>query len=252
MSNRFPKLSAAKGAGLLKRMIESDTSVLEHDSRTLPDLQTERFAATGLPKVNSAYLLKLQATLNEVMRENGYPKPGLPIRQAVDRALAKELALADLPIGEMLQADTWTWIGLNLLPHYVRWRWGGVEGSLNPRRVCGPILRNALGRLWLRAVVLDKGHASPDRWQLLEALTEDASVAILERTSISSDWRLTRIIVAEWTTLTEGLGTAASERLLRDAIVRIRIQMTLLEVGGLTDEYLESLIRDAMLSGLRS
>src|SRR3546814_17705044 len=92
----------------------------------------------------------------------------------------------------MLRPDVWTWMSIHLLPDYLFWRWAKPDWTITEARVSGSIHRSALGRLWLRGIVFDRGSASDDRWGLMDRIPEDAALAILERTTVSADHRLAR------------------------------------------------------------
>src|SRR3546814_19535966 len=85
-------------------------------------------------------------------------------------------------------------MSIHLLPDYLFWRWAKPDWTITEARVSGSIHRSALGRLWLRGIVFDRGSASDDRWGLMDRITEDAALAILERTTVSADTRLARAV----------------------------------------------------------
>lgn len=242
MMRRLPRLAPAKAKAFVAEVERQSLEQLELRSRTLLDLETERFAATGLPKVGADELQHLRNELQATMIAAGFPGTTQSVRQAVDRALAVKLATMDLPIGEMLRSDTWTWISLHLLPHFVKWRFVRTDSRITEERFLGTIHRNALGRLWLRGRVFDRGGDSHDQWGLVNTISEDASVAILERTSVSADHRLARFVGEFWlATKSKGLD---ADGLLRNAMIRIRVQSALIEVATMSDTELSEFIRD--------
>jgi hypothetical protein len=194
-----------------------------------PDLAHERFAATGLQKITREELLAIRRDMDAVAATCAFPATSLRARQEFDRRIAIMLSNLKFPIGEMVRPDVWTWIAVNLVPHLVTWRFGTDDGRVSEDRFLGILQRNAFGRLWLRGRVFDRGPDSDDRWGLVNAISEDASVAILERTSIAGDWVLARIIGEEW--LAERKAGKNADRLLRDAAVRIRMNSAILETG---------------------
>jgi hypothetical protein len=213
---------------------------LEHlraKSRVLPDLATERFAATGMQRVSAAELKSIQDDLRGRMESAGYPDGGVEARAAVDKAIAKGLAELELPTGEMLRSDVWTWLTIHLLPDYLSWRWAKPDGIITEARFGGSIHRNALGRLWLRGVVFDRGVASLERWGLMERIPEDAALAILERTTVSADHRLARSVAQSW--LDTGTIGSVAEDLLRRTMILLRVQAALIETSALGDVELK-------------
>ena len=145
---------------------------------SLPDCV--RYAATGGSTIAAARLGQLRAGLLEVASRHGFPGTGN--RDALarfDAALAGWMAsVEELGTGEALRDDVWAFFGVVLAPDVVNWRFGGAR-----ERYLGGV-RNTFQRVWMRAVALDRGQTHPERWDLLEQLTEDALVQITERPAI--------------------------------------------------------------------
>lgn len=247
MDRRFPRLSAAQAKVAVSRLLGKSIEQLRLESRVLPDLETERFSATGMQRVSVSELKSLQEEVRLRMKGAGYPDGGVGARADVDKAIARTLAELDLSVGEMLRPDVWTWMAIHLLPDYLSWRWAKSDGSITEARVSGSIHRNALGRLWLRGVVFDRGAASDDRWGLMERIPEDAALAILERTTVSADHRLARAAAEAW--INTGLMGTAAEDLLRRTMVFFRVQAALIEAVALDDTELKRLADDAFTRG---
>lgn len=245
MNRRFPRLSAAQAKVAISALRDRSQEQLRLGSRVLPDQTTERFAATGMQRVSASELKSLQEELRRRMEEAGYPDGGLEARANVDRAIARALVELDLPVGEMLRPDVWTWMSVHLLPDYLVWRWAKPDGTITEARVIGSIHRNALGRLWLRGVVFDRGSASGDRWGLVERIPEDAALAILERTTVSADHRLARAVAQAW--IDVGLTGTAADNLLRRTMVRFRVQVALIEALALEEADLKRMADEAFV-----
>jgi hypothetical protein len=241
MRRRYPRLRASRAVQVLLK--QERLGLYELGKWPLPDLSREMFAPTGPAKVIPAELLELRAALDRVAVESGYPAVGADQRRLFDRNVARLLGERGLPVDEMLRADTWTWIAVHLAPHLVRWRWQDAAGSVTTARYNGILQRNALGRLWYRAHVLDQGVGHEDRWALSDALNEDAAVQLLERTAIASDRRLSRCVIKHW--IEVGTGSNA-EAMLREGLIRIRIQGVMLELAVLEDAALEALVATAL------
>jgi hypothetical protein len=248
MIKRFPRLDplhpnyAARWARLKQAFSVADEQGIDALlSLPLPDIETERIAASGGPRATEQDLVGLKDVLNAAM----YSVMGFPdkigektVNAEVDRALCKALGSLDLPVGEMLRRDVWCWICIHLMPHYVYWRWwDSKKGAITNNRVMGGIVRNALGRLWLRATVLDLGADNEDRWRLLDRMNEDACTALLERTTISSNHRLSHALIDAWLKASKGMPRA--EEILRTAMVRARVQTSVIETAVLNDVELE-------------
>jgi len=240
MMKRFPRLSVAKAGNEIESLQGFSFIELEKKSRNISAGAMSRFAATGLPKISAVELVELRKTLDAVARDAGFPGTSLVIRQRVDSALAVTLASLELPAGEMLRADVWTWMTIHLMPYFVKWRWGGKSGCVTAERFAGPIYRNALGRLWLRGLIFDRGERHVDRWGLAEAISEDAALAIMERTSVSANHRLARAVGECWLEAKKtGLN---ADQLLRDAMIRIRVHSSMVEMCVLSDNDIANLV----------
>lgn len=246
-ARRYPRLHPGRAKAITLERATMGYEQLQQQSRRLPDLSRESYAATGLERISPSELCDFRNRIEATAESAGYPERGLSTVQAVDRALAVEFARMELPLGEMLRADVWTWCAVHLLPHLVHWRFARADGSVSHDRYLGIVQRNALGRLWLRGCVFDRGPGSDDRWGLVTALSEDASVAILERTSIAADWRLARAVGEAWL-LTKNRGLPA-DVLLRDGIIRVRIAFAITELGIYDDDELSDFVAKIMLSG---
>ena len=243
MNRGFPRLGAAQAKRALSVLRDKPLEQLRLGSRILPDLATERFAATGMQRASASELKSLQEEVRLRMEEAGYPHGGVDARSDVDRAIARTLVEFDLPVGEMLRPDVWTWMSIHLLPDYLFWRWAKSDGTITEARVGGSIHRSALGRLWLRGVVFDRGPTSGSRWGLMEKIPEDAAQAILERTTVSADRRLARAVAQAWVDI--GLTGTAAENLLRRTMILLRVQAALIEVAALGDDELKRLADEA-------
>lgn len=238
---RFPRIKASRIAPVLARIQELTLSDLE--KRQPPDLNREHFAPTGPPRISLVELSTLRSSLDDVARDAGYPAIGDDARRKFDRGATRLLGESELPEDEMLRADTWGWIAVHLVPHLVRWRWQNDNGVVTSVRFCGILQRNAIGRLWYRAHVLDQGTGRVDRWMLADALTEDAAMNLLERTTIASDRRLSRSVMRHWVQLA---GEPGLESRFREGLIRLRIEAVLRELATLDDTALDAVVAKAL------
>lgn len=244
MIRRFPKLQAGRAKAIVAEWQGLDADALKEQSRTLPEIAREKFAATGIPKISAEELAMFRDEIEGAATSAGYPTKSLAVRQKVDTAIAVRLANMDLPEGEMLRPDVWTWIAVHLMPHFVHWRFSKDTGVVTEERYLGLVQRNAIGRLWLRGKAFDRGEGAEDRWGLVSGISEDATVAILERTSVAGDWRLARVIGEVW--LDAKNKELAADDLLRDAVIRARISFAITEFGIYSDENLKITIEECM------
>lgn len=198
--------------------------------------------AIGGAQVSIACLSELRDLLVGVARQCGFPERGSSADRARFDRLAT-IALADfeaLRSGEADRDEVWAFIATVLVPDLVAWRF--VNRPAN--RFHGGI-RNTFQRLWIRAWSLDLGHdAGIDRWQLVEPLTEDAMVAMTERTAIASDRELSQAIARAWIATAEKVGRPRMEEIMRKAIISIRIRNEIQFLSALTREDLFSYVSD--------
>jgi hypothetical protein len=241
MTRRFPRLKASRATPMLAR--QQALALADLERWPLPDLTSEQFAPTGPSKISLSELAALRVALDGAAREAGYPASEDEARRQFDRKATRLLGERELPEDEMLRPDTWGWIAIHLVPHLVRWRWQNEAGNVTPARYCGIVQRNAIGRLWYRAYVLDEGPEHADRWALADALTEDAAMNLLERTTLASDRRLSRSIMRHWASATGGTGL---EGRLREGLIRVRIEAVLRDLAVLDDKDLDAVVAAAL------
>jgi hypothetical protein len=239
----YPRLHLSHASALASAFDGIDPAVLR--AQCPPGVSGQRFAPTGGRRVADSELHSLRRALDGAADAAGFPSRTLTARQVFDRQVAKLLGEARLPPGEMLRAETWAWIAVHLVPHLVQWRFGGTDAITASERFAGSVQRNAIGRLWLRAWVFDRGLEHPGRFDLVDLLTEDASVAILERTTIASDHRLAQRLAEHWLKRREEARTNA-EDLLREAAKRIRVLAVVQELAVLEDGEIDSAIDDIL------
>ena len=244
----YPRLSLPRARALCAPLIGLPCEALRISAT--PTLDGARFAPTGGARVSLPELLTYRSRLDELAMEAGWPNDNPAARQRFDRSVAAWLGSVSFPPGEMLRAETWSWFTIHLVPYLVRWRFPGHAGmATSIERFAGPIQRNLLGRLWFRGWVLDQGEANPERWSLAQAISEDASVAILERTSLASDHRVARAIAARWLAARADPSHDA-DGLLREAIKGIRVLAVVRDLSVLNDEALTSIIQSAFDAAL--
>ena len=209
------------------------------DPRNLPE--AARFGATGGTTVDPAELVQLREELLRLAESKGFPRAGDRTAHArfdaeAGAMLAEKSILAS---GEALRDDVWAFIGVSLAPDIVHWRFGAAR-----ERYLGGI-RNTFQRLWIRARSLDRGTHRPDRWQLLEELTEDALVQITERPSLGGEPLLATAIAETWVRAARHHGRKAMEPIMRRAALRLRIWNETRSLVDLPAEQLAAVLATA-------
>lgn len=231
----LPRLPGPAAEGLIDRfMADGPNDWIGFDPDDLPE--AARFAATGGSRATRGDLGELRSAVLETARANGF---GTNSSRTSHASFDAELGplLAELPLlasGEALRDDFWTFVGVSLAPDVVHWRFRKAR-----ERYLGGV-RNTFQRLWLRARALDRGEQHPERWQLLQELTEDALVQITERPSIGADTVLARAVAETWLRARIHHGKSAMEPIMRRAALLVRIWN---EIRGLADLPTETLAR---------
>jgi hypothetical protein len=196
------------------------------------------FGAVGGSRVHPADLREFKEGVDQIAREAGYPdENSAASRAGFDAACARHLAgVAILQSGESHRDDVWAFIAAYLLRPITYWRYG-----LASERHHGGV-RNTFQRLWMRGTVLDRGEGHPDRWGLVEGLTEDAFVAILERPAIAADRPLATALAEGWLTAASRYGRAAMQPIMRSAVIRVRMRNEISALSALPHETLRDTI----------
>jgi hypothetical protein len=201
------------------------------------------FAASGGTRSFGA-AAAISDRIHEVAGAHGFPDAANGARKAeFDTRLGVELASTPaLRSGEALRDDVWSFIAAVLAPDVAAWRYPDVSEA----RLRGGV-RNVFQRCWIRAVSLDRGEGHPQRWELLEALSEDAMVQIFERASLAGNHRLARFLAEEWVAQAEALGSGRMEKVMRRTVKTIRLRNEVVDLASHDDERLASVIRSTFL-----
>ncbi|RMD60788.1 hypothetical protein D6833_09130 [Candidatus Parcubacteria bacterium] len=193
-------------------------------------------------------IVGLKKELERLSRAYGFPRraPNLKEQQKFDREVCRYLKESEFLIragGETLRPDCWAGLVCLHFLDLVVWRFGGQGSKIARERLEGRE-RNFLRRLWLRIRTLYiEDSKTDDPWQLVDALTEDAVVQIIERPSIAADPRLAQVIGRCWLELAK---TGRSmEDLTRRAIKRVRAIAEVRLLSALGDAELEEIVREA-------
>ena len=206
-----------------------------------PDLNEIRakcsFSASGGNVLQPEDFSNLKKQIVEVAENLGFPddRGNNKQRAAFDQAVA--IILTETPLitfPEVLRDDFWSFVATALMPEIVQWRFD----SPPEERFYGGI-RNTFQRLWMRANILDRGAEHEDRWGLLRELTEDALVQITERPSIGGESRLARTIAEVWVKTSNQAPDKNMEKIMREAIVDLRIRFQIQHLVFLSDENLQ-------------
>ena len=182
---------------------------------------------------------KVGDAIRGIALQSGFPDNSSQVaRSKFDHETAVYLAShPDLGTGESLRDDVWSYIATVVAPDVVSWRFPDRA----PHRFEGGV-RNAFQRLWFRGVVLDRGMRHEDRWGLVRALSEDASVQIFERASIGGNRPLAIALAEGWVRMATRIGRGNMEQVMRRAIKLVRLRNEIVDVGGLSDNALDAFV----------
>ncbi len=197
------------------------------------------FAATGGVRDANA-VVEIGEKLRGLAHEAGFPNDKSSVAHArFDRIATIYLGpLPEFSTGEGLRDDMWAYVATVVVPDVVEWRFPDRAAE----RFRGGV-RNAIQRLWLRGVILDRGSEHPQRWGLVEVLKEDAAVQIFERPGIFGQPVLAK-------SLAEGYAKAAAttkqgmESVMRRATKLFRLRNEVYDLGGLPQSDLDRIVFD--------
>lgn len=237
----YPRLPLAKARGDLADLWPRR----EEGGFGLPliSLEGERFAPTGGVRVTESELRELRDRILDAVPVGAVRT--LEAQQQADRRLTVVLGEAGISPSEGLRPEMWAWLAVKLVPGVVSWRFGSSDKP-PVERYAESLHRNALGRLWLRAHTLDLGPDKDDRWSLATSLSEDASVQVLERPTLSAEPRVARAIARVWLRWRE---KRRIEDVFRDAAKRLLVLSGWRELGAIPEAELERVVEQAFEAG---
>jgi hypothetical protein len=238
MATLFPRLMPSDAISLWEDLREKSVEELRYASSNSHPGQY--YAAVGGARVEPSYLTRLAASLRGIAEDAGYPDRKTSLLREFDinatKFLAEEMTISD---GEALRKETWSFISLVLLPDIVKWRFPDFHVSR-----CTGGRRDCFHRLWLRSKAFDLGPGLRNRWVLLQHLTEDFFVSVMERPSLAGNPILCRVIGLTWVTTATKIGRGSMEDVNRRAIKRIRATATLLHLDSIEYANLKNMVAE--------
>lgn len=251
----FPRLPSAPARELAATYASMPLEQLENCASLQHDLAF--FGPVGGGRVKDDALLQLQETIHSVARNFGYPdRPSRDQARRFDAEIAVHL-LEDMEITphEAAQDGVWQFVCCVLVPSVVRWRFpGGAAAGTSPKRFLGGI-RNTMGRLWWRALILSE-ETDGDRYRLLRGLREDEVVQIMERPTIAGCRPAARAVARQFLDAVEGR-TGRSMRegnrmiLMRETQKRMLRVLPVLAIELMDGAGIDALARVQLLEAVR-
>lgn len=184
---------------------------------------------------------ELAGALREAARNCGFPSlTDQAGQQAFDRAACRILADNEMLAqagGDTLREACWAGLTVLDLPDLAIWRHQKKDAGMSIHRLRGGV-RNFLRRLWLRNRALMKnGESDARRWELIDELTEDAVVQIIERPALSANPKLAQAIAKVWKEFSKKHSNM--EDIMRVATKRLRVRNEILLLGALDRAEIE-------------
>ncbi|UWM84951.1 hypothetical protein [Rhizobium sp. SRDI969] len=232
----FPRLPL-RGVRILLQQ-QGNLATMSWEERRLEVSSLIGYPATGGRRVTDEELRKIRDRIVELAGESGFPDKGSTTdRTNFDKRVAIALIEEDLVPGpDALRDDVWGFLASVLLADVVKWRW-----ETTAVRYQGGV-RNALQRLWLRGVSFRRDEEA-GRWDLVNALNEDANLSILERPGLSASRVVTRAIGEMWFELSRQKPPLPMEDITRRISRTLRITNQIIPLHALDDASLEAEVR---------
>lgn len=234
--HRFPRLSL-RGVRLAMAGMPADLALTWQERRDKVTSSVS-FAATGGGRAGDMHLDAIRARLVALAAKHGFPADKGSTRLDFDKEAAILLFEHEVvPVPEALRDDVWAFISVILLADVVNWRWGSTS-----ERYRGGV-RNAFQRLWMRAAAFRRPGAQ-NRWEVVQNLTEDASLQILERPGVAASRDVTRAIGEVWLEMTRLKPAIPMEAVTRRAMVWLTAVEQVRPLHALTEPELRVAMRE--------
>lgn len=152
--------------------------------------------------------------------------------------------LPDLTPSLAAKMEFWNFMNVGLLPDVVVFRWGRENKEINKERFFSK-RRNYLGTLWWRVDMFFDDAAIDDagKWKVLDTLSEDEFVQIMERPRLAGYQGLALALGREVADIRQNCKVPASlmKDLVRNALVELRIQAVSIDFNLIADYGQETL-----------
>ncbi|MGH1421591.1 MAG: hypothetical protein ACRBEQ_07220 [Hyphomonas sp.] len=243
MTRALPRLRSIQARQIATRL--SQISNPADVEVRLADLATDGvwFEDSAGPRFSVGELRSLREGVEGIARDCGFPGKGdVSSRGRLDNLLVQYLGenlKQVITPSEGLQDDAWVWFTLKLAPDITVWRFPNPDR----KRLLGGN-RNMFRRLWDRCCVFDRGEGHENRWSLVSALTEDAMVAICERTSVLRDASLCLAIGEAWLDASGKLKGSALETRTRRALKAVTARNEVISLSSLSPDQLNTFLSD--------
>lgn len=208
----FPRLSPFVAKSIWKDLIS-----MEEEGQAL-DFSFEHigshYTATGGRPVDLQRLQELRGDIVKIASASGFPSFNAN-RTRFDLECSRFLTeQAEIPFPEASRRDMWPFFTLVLLPDVAQWRF-----PLKTEERWFHGIRNTFGILWRRGYLIGAEIKGIDAgWRYLERLTQDAMVALFERSSFAANPLMARAVASVWVEFCDELGQSEMQAITRQAM----------------------------------
>lgn len=223
----FPQLSPFVAKSLWEDLLELDERGMDPGHSLAHS--AAHYTATGGQRVSRPHLHRIRRDIISIAERSGFPErraDGTRFDMECARYLVED---AGIPFPEACRRDVWPFFTLVLLPDVTKWRF---PVRTRERWLRG--IRNAFGILWRRGYLI--GRDIPETgpcWEYLGRLTQDAMVAIVERSRFAANPVMARAIARVWVEYADNIGQQAMEDLNRTAIVNMVAYRSVVDMDAL-------------------
>lgn len=232
MSALLPRLDRDRTTSQLEQSRELSLQKLT-DRMPVVDVTTTSAPVGGL-ELGEDTLGELRSEILALAREHGFPDTHTDLSRFDAKCARIVHRLLRLSPHEASEHDAWSYLTCCWLLDIAAWRWERDSRATDDRRFRGDVNRNTFRRLWWRAEVL-----GPDID--LTKLGEDELVNIMERTSITANRRLARVLVSRFLVRVEA-DPARRMMLMRETAKRLLRLTPMVEFHALNGDELTSFV----------
>jgi hypothetical protein len=248
MNYVYPRLPRSVAKELWKERVQEFVSGNELSATLAGSTGFHPLAAfdpTGA-KVVPPVLEKLREEILEVAHEFGFPVVKKAEYTKFDMNVGRILLeTARLMPGEGGHPGIWSHMALVLLPDVAFWRWPDPDGQREERFVGGTRqLRNCFEVCWFRARLLDDPSQSDagDRLHLMDPLTQDAMVAIVERPTLARCRPAARSLARGFQEVKKDPGSLSVEKAFRQLLKRMTLVGAVINFDVLEESEIDELV----------
>ncbi len=246
--HRYPQLLRPSARALISEL--STLSVTDAAARASVEHRASVYSPLGNPRVPADSLGSFRQRMLTAARTHGYPDrhPKRSSVRDVDGALLAVTATSlAMSAHESTHPGVWEFLSCVLLPDIVIWRFGGESGGVSLDRFMAG-RRNAIERLWRRQQFLGSRIGDSNDYSLIQVLSEDELVQIMERPRLVGHRELLRAVVSA--TVDSQARDRFGRDLLRDVQKRVLRATSIVCVEALSAQGVSDLASNLVRSSI--